>query len=207
MKKTKTIKLVSTAALAAMLCLGATACSNKESSHETTTQSSKQSSAEKRTDKVVGENKTKLKTVDIKVSQTKALNKFEQKFGKIQIKSIDLKPYGNSYVYEIDGFSKEQEHTAEIDAHTGKITHSHSEHLDLDDRHEKGIDLNGVISRQEASKIAEKHAHGTSKEWNLEEDNGKTYWDVKVSDGTKSHDVKIDAHSKQVVETEHDDDD
>lgn len=47
---------------------------------------------------------------------------------------------------------------------TVQVSHVHSERLDLDDRHEKGLDLNNVISREEASKIAEKHAKGTSQE-------------------------------------------
>ena len=88
---------------------------------------------------------------------------------------------------------------------------SHSEKLDVDDLHQKALDLNSVISSDEATKIAEKHADGVSKEWNLEldEDDGKAYWDVEVSDGTKSTEVKINATNKDVVKTDrdHDNDD
>nr|WP_302051153.1 PepSY domain-containing protein [Lactobacillus helveticus] len=83
--------------------------------------------------------------------------------------------------------------------------HSHSEKLDVDDRHQKALDLNSVISRDEATKIAEKHADGVSN-LELDEDDGKAYWDVEVSDGTKSTEVKINATNKDVVRTDRDHD-
>ena len=37
-------------------------------------------------------------------------------------------------------------------------------------------------------------------------DDGKAYWDVEVSDGTKSTEVKINATNKDVVRTDRDHD-
>lgn len=205
----KLTKLTAGAALIGALAIGTVACSNDD--HSQSTQSSKVEKSKKSTKKAVKQNETKLKRVKIDLSQKDALDKFDAKYPNKQIKSIDLKQENGTYVYEIDGFDKTNEYTATIDADNGKVLHSHSEKLDVDDRHQKALDLNSVISRDEATKIAEKHADGVSKEWNLEldEDDGKAYWDVEVSDGTKSTEVKINATNKDVVRTDrdHDNDD
>ena len=202
----KLTKLTAGAALIGALAIGTVACSNDD--HSQSTQSSKVEKAKKSTKKAVKQNETKLKRAKIDLSQKDALDKFDAKYPNKQIKSIDLKQKNGTYVYEIDGFDKTNEYTATIDADNGKVLHSHSEKLDVDDRHQKALDLNSVISRDEATKIAEKHANGVSKEWNLEldEDDGKAYWDVEVSDGTKSTEVKINATNKYVIRTDRDHD-
>ncbi|NHL94474.1 hypothetical protein EQ813_05335 [Lactobacillus helveticus] len=202
MRMNKLTKLTAGAAPIGALAIGTVACSNDD--HK----SSKVEKSKKSTKKAVKQNETKLKRAKIDLSQKDALDKFDAKYPNKQIKSIDLKQENGTYVYEIDGFDKTNEYTATIDADNGKVLHSHSEKLDVDDRHQKALDLNSVISRDEATKIAEKHADGVSKEWNLEldEDDGKAYWDVEVSDGTKSTEVKINATNKDVVRTDHDHD-
>lgn len=202
----KLTKLTAGAALIGALAIGTVACSNDD--HSESTHSSKVEKSKKSTKKAVKQNETKLKRAKIDLSQKDALDKFDAKYPNKQIKSIDLKQENGTYVYEIDGFDKTNEYTATIDADNGKVLHSHSEKLDVDDRHQKALDLNSVISRDEATKIAEKHADGVSKEWNLEldADDGKAYWDVEVSDGTKSTEVKINATNKDVVKTDRDHD-
>ncbi|MBW7986634.1 hypothetical protein E0701_09025 [Lactobacillus helveticus] len=206
MRMNKLTKLTAGAALIGALAIGTVACSNDD--HSQSTQSSKVEKSKKSTKKAVKQNETKLKRAKIDLSQKDALDKFDAKYPNKQIKSIDLKQKNGTYVYEIDGFDKTNEYTATIDANNGKVLHSHSEKLDVDDRHQKALDLNSVISRDEATKIAEKHADGVSKEWNLEldEDDGKAYWDVEVSDGTKSTEVKINATNKDVIRTDRDHD-
>ena len=83
--------------------------------------------------------------------------------------------------------------------------HSESEKLDLDDRLDKTINLDNVISRKQATKIAEKKVKGTAEEWKLKQDHNKAYWKITVNDGSKKHEVKIDAETKKVVEVDHDD--
>ncbi|MCT0164553.1 hypothetical protein EFM06_04630 [Lactobacillus helveticus] len=209
MRMNKLTKLTAGAALIGALAIGTVACSNDD--HSESTQSSKVEKSKKSTKKAVKQNETKLKRAKIDLSQKDALDKFDAKYPNKQIKSIDLKQENGTYVYEIDGFDKTNEYTATIDADNGKVLQSHSEKLDVDDLHQKALDLNSVISRDEATNIAEKHADGVSKEWNLEldEDDGKAYWDVEVSDGTKSTEVKINATNKDVVKTDrdHDNDD
>lgn len=185
MKKENLFKAVGALAIGASLGLTVISCSNSGDDSSKSSQSSKVENAKKKTKKSANENTAKLKTTDIKLSMSEALNKFDQKFKDTQIKSIDLQAEGNSYVYEIDGMDNNKEYTAKIDANNGKILHSESEKLDLDDRLDKTIDLDNVISRKQATKIAEKKVKGTAEEWKLEQDHNKAYWEITVNDGSK----------------------
>lgn len=214
MNRSKMIKLTSSLALGAALLTGAVACSNgndsstktSQTSKTTSSQTSKASSSKRQSEKAVKENNIKLDTQKIKLSQKEAIDKFNSQFKNTKIKSIDLTLEGKQYVYEIEAFDNNKEYSADINANTGAVSRAHSERRDHDDRHEQALNLDGIISRSEATKIAEKHANGTAQEWNLEQEGNKTYWDVEVSNGSKLTEVKIDAHSKQIVHAENDHD-
>lgn len=90
-----------------------------------------------------------------------------------------------------------------INATSGKEVKSSSEKLDLDERLQKGLDLDKVISRDQASEIAEKEVkNSTAKEWTLKMDQDKVIWDVTVESGSSKHEVEIDAISKKVIKSE-----
>lgn len=216
----KLVKLLSGVALGAALVMGTVACgSNNDSSTSQSSEKSSSKSSSKSSEKTsskqssatssVKESVVKGKIKTIKVSQSEAIDKFNEKFANSKIKSIDLKPNGATYIYEIDGFDSSKEHELTIDAVTGKEIHSKTETLDLDDRNQKGLNLSKTISRSEAGKLAEKHVgNGTAMEWNLEmdDDTGRPEWEVTVEDGTHKTEVKIDALNKKVLTSEHDDD-
>lgn len=201
--KDKMIRILTVTALGAALGATVVGCSNQNSS--TTSSLNKDSKSTKKTKNAVQQNETKLKRTDIKISQTEALNKFDQKFNNKKIKSIDLKAEGNSYVYEIEGVDNNKEYDATIDANSGKILRSHSEKLDWDEKVQKTLDFDNLISRNEATKIAEGRVKGTAQEWKLEQEKGKAYWEVTINSGSKKTEVKIDAASKKVVELDHED--
>ena len=93
-----------------------------------------------------------------------------------------------------------------INAINGKEVKSSSKKLDLDERLQKGLDLDKIISRNQASEIAEKEVkNSTAKEWTLKMDKDKAIWDVTVESGTSKHEVEIDAISKKVIKSEKDD--
>lgn len=213
MKKSNFIRLTSAMALIGTLAVGTAACSSnndsssKSSSSAKSSVSSKASNTQSSAEKTVNETQTKAKVAKIKVNQTEALNTFDKSYNNTKIKDINLKIENGNYVYEIEGFDSSKEYSMTIDANSGKVVHKHSERLDLDDRLQKGLNFDKVISRDQASKIAEKHVGGgTSEEWKLEQDGSHAYWEVKVDDGSKQTEVKINATNKQIVSAEHDDD-
>ncbi|CCI81861.1 PepSY domain-containing protein [Lactobacillus hominis] len=141
----------------------------------------------------------------INLSQNDAINKFNEKFGSNSIKEIELKHKKNSYVYEIEGFDSEKEYKIKIDANTGKILKVKSEKLDADDK-EEALDITGLINRSEATKIAQSKSSGQAVKWSLEMDDKQPVWEVKLKDGDKDTEVKIDAKTQKVLKTKTDDD-
>ncbi|EEX28379.1 putative lipoprotein [Lactobacillus crispatus SJ-3C-US] len=200
--------MTSIALLSAALLTGTVACSKQDNSTaKTTTQKSVTSSKVTHNSESAMSKQTQKDNIQIKLSQQEAIDKFHQQFSGKQLKSIELNREGKHYLYEIEGFDSNNEYSVNINAETGQIGHVHSEKLDHDDRNQKALDFKGTISRDDASRIAEEHIKGTSEEWKLEqdEDTGKTYWEVKVKNGHQETEVKINAHTKEVISTEHDD--
>lgn len=202
----KFTKLTSVALLSATLLTTVVACS-KQNDTATTTQKSVTSSKVTHNSESAMSKQTQKDNIQIKLSQQEAIDKFHQQFSGKQLKSIELNREGKHYLYEIEGFDSNNEYSVNINAETGQIGHVHSEKLDHDDRNQKALDLRGAISRDDASRIAEEHVKGTSEEWKLEqdEDTGKTYWEVTVKNGHQETDVKINAHTREIILTEHDD--
>ena len=202
----KFTKLTSVALLSATLLTTVVACS-KPNDTATTTQKSVTSSKVTHNSESAVSKQSRKDNIQIKLSQQEAIDKFQKQFSGKQLKSIELSREGNHYLYEIEGFDSTNEYSVNINAETGQIGHVHSEKLDHDDRNQKALALRGAISRDDASRIAEEHVKGTSEEWKLEqdEDTGKPYWDVTVKNGHQETDVKINAHTREIISTEHDD--
>ena len=140
----------------------------------------------------------------INLSQSDAINKFNEKYGSKLIKEIELKNKKNKY-YEVEGFDSEKEYKVKIDASSGKILKAKSENLDADDK-EEALDLNGLISRSEATKLAQTKASGKAVKWSLEMDDQQPVWKVELKDGNKETEVKIDAKSQKILKTKTDED-
>ena len=202
----KFTKLTSVALLSATLLTTVVACS-KQKDTATTTQKSVTSSKVTHNSESAVSKQSRKDNIQIKLSQQEAIDKFNQQFNNKKIKSIELSREGKQYYYEIEGFDSSNEYSVNINAESGQLGHVHSEKLDHDDRNQKALALRGAISRDDASRIAEEHVKGTSEEWKLEqdEDTGKTYWDVTVKNGHQETDVKINAHTREIISTEHDD--
>lgn len=185
--KRKISKLLAATALIGTLGISVVACNNNDSTSKT-----KQSSVKKTVKDKASNTKNTARKSKIKLSQTEAINKFDKKYSDKKLKEIDLKLDGNKYFYEITGFDKDKEYEMTINATSGKEVKSSSEKLDLDERLQKGLDLDKVISRDQASEIAEKEVkNSTAKEWTLKMDQDKVIWDVTVESGSSKHEVEI----------------
>ncbi|MFQ8965579.1 MAG: PepSY domain-containing protein [Lactobacillus gasseri] len=199
--KRKISKLLAATALVGTLGISVVACNNNDSTSKT-----KQSSVKKTVKDKASNTKNTARKSKIKLSQTEAINKFDKKYSDKKLKEIDLKLDGNKYFYEITGFDKDKKYEMTINATSGKEVKSSSEKLDLDERLQKGLDLDKVISRDQASEIAEKEVkNSTAKEWTLKMDQDKAIWDVTVESVSSKHEVEIDAISKKVIKSEKDD--
>lgn len=145
------------------------------------------------------------KNATINISQSDAINKVNEKFGSKSIKEIEVKNKKDKYIYEVEGFDSEKEYKVKIDANTGKILKAKSEKLDDDEKKQEALDLSNLMSRGEATKLAQTKASGQAVKWSLEMDNNKPVWKVEFKDGNKEIEVKIDAKDQKILKVKTDD--
>jgi len=151
------------------------------------------------------------KTSAVAVSLEKVTTAFEKKYPEAKITSLQLDTDFGRYFYEIEGVDQQKEYQVEVNAETGEFTKEKVETLDADEQNgvkmqEEALDLTKIISREQATTLAEKEAKvGQATDWKLEKELGITYWEVKVKEGQQKIEVKIDAHSGKILTTERDD--
>lgn len=154
---------------------------------------------------------TSEKTSAVAVSLEKVTTAFEKKYPEAKITSLQLDTDFGRYFYEIEGVNQQKEYQVEVNAETGEFTKEKVETLDADEQNgvkmqEEALDLTNIISREQATTLAEKEAKvGQATDWKLEKELGITYWEVKVKEGQQKIEVKIDAHSGKILTTERDD--
>ncbi|EET97815.1 lipoprotein [Enterococcus faecalis T2] len=154
---------------------------------------------------------TSEKTSAVAVSLEKVTTAFEKKYPEAKITSLQLDTDFGRYFYEIEGVDQQKEYQVEVNAETGEFTKEKVETLDADEQNgvkmqEEALDLTNIISREQATTLAEKEAKvGQATDWKLEKELGITYWEVKVKEGQQKIEVKIDAHSGKILTTERDD--
>ena len=151
---------------------------------------------------------TSEKTSAVAVSLEKVTTAFEKKYPEAKITSLQLDTDFGRYFYEIEGVDQQKEYQVEVNAETGEFTKEKVETLDADEQNgvkmqEEALDLTNIISREQATTLAEKEAKvGQATDWKLEKELGITYWEVKVKEGQQKIEVKIDAHSGKILKTE-----
>lgn len=154
---------------------------------------------------------TSEKTSAVAVSLEKVTTAFEKKYPEAKITSLQLDTDFGRYFYEIEGVDQQKEYQVEVNAETGEFTKEKVETLDADEQNgvkmqEEALDLTNIISREQATTLAEKEAKvGQATDWKLEKELGITYWEVKVKEGQQKIEVKIDAHSGKILTAERDD--
>lgn len=154
---------------------------------------------------------TSEKTSAVAVSLEKVTTAFEKKYPEAKITRLQLDTDFGRYFYEIEGVDQQKEYQVEVNAETGEFTKEKVETLDADEQNgvkmqEEALDLTNIISREQATTLAEKEAKvGQATDWKLEKELGITYWEVKVKEGQQKIEVKIDAHSGKILTTERDD--
>lgn len=151
---------------------------------------------------------TSEKTSAVAVSLEKVTTAFEKKYPEAKITSLQLDTDFGRYFYEIEGVDQQKEYQVEVNAETGEFTKEKVETLDADEQNgvkmqEEALDLTNIISREQATTLAEKEAKvGQATDWKLEKELEITYWEVKVKEGQQKIEVKIDAHSGKILTTE-----
>ena len=145
---------------------------------------------------------------NVKVSVEEAIGAYQEAYPDSDITSIELDTSFGKYLYKIEGVGDKKEYELHVDAETKKVSKEHEETLDRDEqegvkRNEDKVDATNLLSIKKVSEIAADHVgKGKAAEWTLDQELGTTYWEVKVVDGQTETEVKVDAHSGKILETE-----
>ncbi len=116
---------------------------------------------------------------DFKVPYTDAINIFKDKYKDADIVDLSLERDLNKFVYTVEGVDDNNEYKMKIDANTKDVLEDKTEKLDSEDlngvaRKEK-LDLNDIMTPQQAMEIALKEQNGMVKEWSLDKDLDVTF--------------------------------
>lgn len=141
-----------------------------------------------------------IQDLDFEVSLDDAVQRFMDTFPEAEgIDKVQFDVDDGRFEYELDGFNAGYEFELTIDAETGDIL---EQSTDDDDDHEVAIDFGNIISPQEAMSFAlEAAGSGYVKEWELETDDGRTYYEIDIEGADNNVDsVDIDAVSGDILE-------
>lgn len=173
--------------------------SANSSTSQTTSQSSQSQASSERSNQ------------SFKVSADEAIKAYQEAYPDSDITSLELESSLGKYVYKIEGVDDEKEYEMTVNADTKDVSKEREETLDADDkggakRKEDKLELDKLLSVEKVSDLAVEHVgKGEATEWSLDKELGTTYWEVKVKDGQKETDVKVDAQSGKILESETDD--
>ncbi len=158
----------------------------------------------------VAQSSTSVAKPTVKLTIDQAWQLFTQQFDGAVVTGMDIEAKHGSEQWEVKGVSKTREYELTLDASSGKVLHSSDEALDADDRNSEyandAINQDGLEKLTSITKIAENQVgSGTATSWDLDQDDGRTVWEVEINHGTHSTNVKIDAYSGEILDMEQDD--
>lgn len=151
-------------------------------------------------------NKVDLANQKFDLTWKDALDKAKDNFDG-DVSKIELEVEGKVYAYKIELLSDTEKYEYEIDANTGDVLEQETDDLDKDEvkseRKNHSIDLDKVISVEDAMKTALGEQDGRVKEWKIE---GKTAgpryeFDIEKSGSTDDVEIKVDAISGDIIRT------
>lgn len=174
--------------------------SSNNGSKETT--SSKSSSNNSSTDSLQNKN--------FDMSYEDAVSAFKGKHSDAEISGVELEKNLGKYVYTIDGISNDNEYEMKFNAETKEQMSDETDKLDQEDaggveKENEKLNLDGIKTPKEAMDKAISSQAGDVTSWNIERELDTTYYEVTVKQDNNKYDIKLNAKTLEVLQTEQDD--
>ncbi|MBC1693277.1 PepSY domain-containing protein [Listeria welshimeri] len=174
--------------------------SSNNGSKETT--SSKSSSNNSSTDSLQNKN--------FDMSYEDAVSAFKDKHSDAEISGVELEKNLGKYVYTVDGISNDNEYEMKFNAETKEQMSDETDKLDQEDaggveKENEKLNLNGIKTPKEAMDKAISSQAGDVTSWNIERELDTTYYEVTVKQDNNKYDIKLNAKTLEVLQTEQDD--
>ncbi|MBC1340899.1 PepSY domain-containing protein [Listeria welshimeri] len=174
--------------------------SSNNGSKETT--SSKSSSNNSSTDSLQNKN--------FDMSYEDAVGAFKDKHSDAEISGVELEKNLGKYVYTIEGISNDNEYEMKFNAETKEQMSDETDKLDQEDaggveKENEKLNLDGIKTPKEAMDKAISSQAGDVTSWNIERELDTTYYEVTVKQDNNKYDIKLNAKTLEVLQTEQDD--
>lgn len=174
--------------------------SSNNGSKETT--SSKSSNSNSSTDSLQNKN--------FDMSYEDAVSAFQDKHSDAEISGVELEKNLGKYVYTVDGISNDNEYEMKFNAETKEQMSDETDKLDQEDaggveKENEKLNLDGIKTPKEAMEKAISSQAGDVTSWNIERELDTTYYEVTVKQGNNKYDIKLNAKTLEVLQTEQDD--
>lgn len=174
--------------------------SSNNGSKETT--SSKSSSNNSSTDSLQNKN--------FDMSYEDAVSAFKDKHSDAEISGVELEKNLGKYVYTVDGISNDNEYEMKFNAETKEQMSDETDKLDQEDaggveKENEKLNLDGIKTPKEAMDKAISSQAGDVTSWNIERELDTTYYEVTVKQDNNKYDIKLNAKTLEVLQTEQDD--
>ncbi|MBC6139424.1 PepSY domain-containing protein [Listeria welshimeri] len=174
--------------------------SSNNGSKETT--SSKSSSNNSSTDSLQNKN--------FDMSYEDAVSAFKDKHSDAEISGVELEKNLGKYVYTIEGISNDNEYEMKFNAETKEQMSDETDKLDQEDaggveKENEKLNLDGIKTPKEAMDKAISSQAGDVTSWNIERELDTTYYEVTVKQANNKYDIKLNAKTLEVLQTEQDD--
>lgn len=188
--------------------LGYVSAQESESSEAASSESVESSASSESTESTKGE---ETEGSELQQAVAAAVEAFEAEYADAEINEIDVElNRDGSYEIDVDGFDDTTDYEITYRSDNAEVTSRETESED-DNQDEQALDLEAVITIDEATEIALSEASlETATSWNLDhvDDNDVPEWQVSFDEdenGGQEAEVTINANDGTVIETELDD--
>ncbi|ARM71693.1 hypothetical protein LMxysn_0058 [Listeria monocytogenes] len=151
-----------------------------------------------------------LQNKSFDMSYQDAINAFKDKHSDAEISSVELEDYLGKYIYHIDGISDDKEYEMKFDAETKEVLKDKTENLDREDaggieKDNEKLNLDGIKTPKEAMDKAVSQQAGNVTSWKIERELDTTYYEVTVRQDNQKYEIKLNAKTLDILQTERDD--
>ncbi|MBC2192298.1 PepSY domain-containing protein [Listeria sp. FSL L7-0229] len=189
----------------AVLLVGAlSACGSNDDKDTSSNNSSKETTSSK------SNNNDNLQNKSFDMSYEDAINAFKDKHSDAEISSVELEKNLGKYVYKVDGISNDNEYEMKFNAETKEQLSDETDKLDREDaggveKENEKLSLSGIKTPKEAMDKAVTEQAGDVTSWKIERELDTTYYEVTVKQDNKKYEIKLNAKTLDVLQTEQDD--
>ncbi|MDT0014913.1 PepSY domain-containing protein [Listeria cossartiae] len=197
-------KKLATVGVAVLLVGALSACGSNDDKDTSSNSSSQETTTSK------SNNNDNLQNKSFDMSYEDAINAFKDKHSDAEISSVELEKNLGKYVYKVDGISNDNEYEMKFNAETKEQLSDETDKLDREDaggveKENEKLSLDGIKTPKEAMDKAVTEQAGDVTSWKIERELDTTYYEVTVKQDNKKYEIKLNAKTLDVLQTEQDD--